>query len=95
MTVAGTKTARRTGRHEVQGARPGRPLVVARATLAVPPLPPLSEVLLADEDRADEPLARRSDLHAARRLRRRDALLGLGVLAGALGTAVFVVDVLH
>lgn len=95
MTVAGTKTARPAGRHGIHGARPGRPLVVARATLSVPPLPPVTEAAHIVEERPEEPLARRSDLHVARRQRRHDALLGLGVLAGALGAAVFVVDVLH
>jgi hypothetical protein len=97
MTVAGTKTARprrapasRGGQH-----RPGRPLVVARATLSVPPLPPVPDVEPVVDERVEEPLARRSDLHVARRQRRRDALVGLGVLAGALGATVFVLDVLH
>jgi len=39
--------------------------------------------------------ARRSDLHVARRLRRRDALLGLGVLAATFGATVAVLDVFH
>jgi hypothetical protein len=40
-------------------------------------------------------LARRSDLHAARRLRRRDGLLGLGMLAATFGATVAVLDVFH
>jgi hypothetical protein len=93
MSLAGTKSARPTGRHGTRGPRSSRPVVVARATLAVPLPPPVPG---AAEDRVeDRLLARRADLHVARRQRRRDALLGLGVLAGALGAAVFVVDVLH
>jgi hypothetical protein len=45
----------------------------------------------------DEPAipASRRDIHVARRLRRRDALLGLGVLAATLGVTVGVLDMLH
>jgi hypothetical protein len=45
---------------------------------------------------ADAPTpASRRDLHRARRRRLRDALLGLGVLAAALGTTVTVLDMVH
>jgi hypothetical protein len=40
-------------------------------------------------------LASRRDIHVARKLRRRDALLGLGVLATTLGATVAVLDMLH
>jgi hypothetical protein len=93
MTVAGVKTARSGGRSGGRGARSARPVVVARATLAVPPLPTPTTTLAEPVD--DRTLARRSDLHVARRQRRRDALVGLGVLAGALGATVFVLDVFH
>jgi hypothetical protein len=96
MTVAGARTApshRRIGRG---GGRSAKPVVVARATLSVqsgalelvPGLAPAPEVRNA-------PPARRSDLHVARRLRRRDALVGLSVLVAALGTTVAVLDTFH
>jgi hypothetical protein len=98
MTVAGARTApshRRTGR---VGGRSAKPVVVARVTLSVQSvalevvpeteLPPEPEVCTT-------PPARRSDLHVARRLRRRDALVGLSVLAAALGTTVAVLDTFH
>ena len=55
---------------------------MARVTLATPPPPTIIPI----EDRAVAELvvpASRRDLHVARRLRRRDAMLGLGVLAAA------------
>ena len=94
MTVAETKTARPPGRHRGRGTRSAGPVVVARATLSVPLSPPVRDPG-AGAPVEDRLLARRADLKVARRQRRRDALLGLGVLAGALGAAVFVVDVLH
>ncbi len=49
----------------------------------------------APEDREPPSPARRSALHVARRQRRRDALVGLSVLAAALGTTVAVLDTFH
>ncbi|MGH9046206.1 MAG: hypothetical protein ACRDVW_02715 [Acidimicrobiales bacterium] len=66
---------------------------MARVTLSASS-PPLT-VVEADEEIAPQALARRSDLHVARRQRRRDALLGLGVLAAALGTTIAVLDMFH
>jgi hypothetical protein len=84
---------------------------VARVTLAAPLAPlaapveytdsqdvaPADQLSVESIDRVLEPpaLASRRDLHVARRLRRRDALLGLGVLATALGATVAVLDMLH
>jgi len=68
-------------------------VVVARVTLAAPPPP--SAGVLAEAVQDPKTLARRSDLHAARRLRRRDGLLGLGVLAVTFGATVTVLDVFH
>ncbi len=98
MTVAGARTAlshRRPGR---VGGRSAKPVVVARATLSVQSvaLELVSESELAPEPEfCNAPPARRSDLHVARRLRRRDALVGLSVLAAALGTTVAVLDTFH
>lgn len=65
--------------------------VTLSATLAPPAAPPL-----ADEPVAERVVpASRRDLHVARRLRRRDALAGLGVLAATLGATVAVLDMLH
>jgi hypothetical protein len=65
-------------------------------------LAPRTELVGARSGVAPEPgvrepaaLARRSDLHAARRQRRRDALVGLSVLAAALGTTVAILDTFH
>jgi hypothetical protein len=70
-------------------------VVVARVTLAAPPPPAHLAEVLGEAVRDPRALARRSDLHAARRLRRRDGLLGLGVLAATLGATVAVLDVFH
>ena len=94
MTVAGVKTTRTTGRPGRTGGRSSRPVVVARVTLAAPPPPTIIPI----EDQAVAELvvpASRRDLHVARRLRRRDAMLGLGVLAATLGATVAVLDMLH
>ncbi len=82
MTAAGVSSARsrrRTTRAEVHP----RPAVVARATLP------------AEAIAARTVSASRRDLHAARRLRRRDAAIGLGILAAALGATVCVLDMVH
>jgi hypothetical protein len=98
MTVAGARTAPSHRRQGRPGGRSAKPVVVARVTLSVQSIPlelvgeselaPLLEV-------QDAPPARRSDLHAARRQRRRDALVGLSVLFAALGTTVAVLDTFH
>jgi hypothetical protein len=66
-----------------------RRAVVARATLVVPGLPgelaPPSEPI---------PISRAAR-QAARRGRQREALAGIGVLVGAFGVTVAVLDVLH
>jgi hypothetical protein len=60
------------------------------------PPPPAVDRLAAIAAEAGVPsLSSRRDLHVARRLRRRDALVGLGVLAATLGATVAVLDVLH
>jgi hypothetical protein len=66
--------------------------VVARVTLPVGPV----DAAQAD-DAVEEPivLASRADLHVARRIRRHNAMLGLGVLATTLGATVAVLDMLH
>ncbi|HXR54668.1 MAG TPA: hypothetical protein VN793_06425 [Acidimicrobiales bacterium] len=92
MTVAGVKTTRSQphGRPRRPGGRWAKPVVVARVTLAAPPAPP------RPADPVDPPVsASRHDLHVARRVRRRDAMLGLGVLAATLGATVAVLDMLH
>ncbi|MGH9007214.1 MAG: hypothetical protein ACRDV6_05800 [Acidimicrobiales bacterium] len=68
---------------------------MARATLAMPPPPAITRPAALETDAVAPSLARRRDLHVARRLRRRDALAGLGVLAATLGATVAVLDVLH
>lgn len=72
---------------------------MARVTLAMPPPPPVSgrpDPGGPSAEPAENPvLASRRDLHVARRLRRRDALVGLGVLAATLGATVAVLDMLH
>jgi len=68
--------------------------VVARATLSVPP-PPVAQPDALGAPTENPVLASRRDLHVARRLRRRDALAGLGVLAVALGATVAVLDMIH
>jgi hypothetical protein len=93
MTVAGVRTARSDGRSGSVG-RSRRPVVVARATLACPPPPEFSAVVATGSIESPV-LARRSDLHVARRLRRRDAMVGLGVLAATFGATVAVLDVFH
>jgi hypothetical protein len=68
---------------------------VARVTLAAHSAPAVAPPLVdAPVDEPVIPVSRR-DIHVARRLRRRDALLGLGVLAAALGATVGVLDMLH
>ena len=96
MTVAaGVKTARADRRRGRAGGRSAQPVVVARVTLSVASAPPEAEAPV--EDLVAEPLvlASRRDLHVARRIRRRNAMLGLGVLATTLGATVAVLDMLH
>jgi hypothetical protein len=95
MTIAGVKTPpshRRPGRAGRPRNRSREPVVVARVTLSPFPVPGTG----GDEPAqpAAPPQSRR-DLHVARRLRRRDALAGLAILAAALGGTVAVLDVLH
>lgn len=97
MTVAGVRTPpshRRPGRAGRPRSRSRQPVVVARVTLSPFPVPeaPASEV---EEPAPPVPAQSRRDLHVARRLRRRDALAGLAILAAALGGTVAVLDVLH
>jgi len=63
-------------------------------TLAAPPAPTITAIV---DDAVAELVvpASRRDLHVARRLRSRDAMLGLGVLAATLGATVAVLDMLH
>jgi hypothetical protein len=94
MTVAaGAKTARTERRPGRAGGRSARPVVVARATLSVTPTDEVSQL----GDPVAEPivLASRRDLHVGRRIRRHNAMLGLGVLAATLGATVAVLDMLH
>jgi hypothetical protein len=96
MTVAaGVKTARTERRPGRAGRRSARPVVVARVTLSVAPTP-IDGVSQVDDPVA-EPLvlASRRDLHVGRRIRRHNAMLGLGVLAATLGATVAVLDMLH
>lgn len=98
MTVAGVKTARAHVRPGRTAGRSAQPVVVARVTLAASAAPAIEDPV--DPDQlviVEEPvvLASRRDIHVARRLRRRDALLGLGVLATTLGATVAVLDMLH
>jgi hypothetical protein len=68
---------------------------VARVTLAADSASAIAPPLVdAPVDEPAIPVSRR-DIHVARRLRRRDALLGLGVLAATLGATVGVLDMLH
>ena len=94
MTVAGVKTARTTGRSGRSGGRSSRPVVVARVTLAAPPPPAIIPIEDGPAAQLAVPASRR-DLHVAGRLRRRDAMLGLGALAATLGATVAVLDMLH
>jgi hypothetical protein len=90
MTVTGvTPPEVRGPRHRGRSRSAPSPVVVARVTLPRPLDPP------TDAGAAEVPAQSRRDLHAARRLRRRDALLGLGVLAVAFGGTVTVLDVFH
>jgi hypothetical protein len=68
----------------------GRPVevLVARVTL-----PATTEGPSGERDLLPPQVPSRRDLQVARRLRRRDALLGLGVLAAALGATVLVLVV--
>jgi len=97
MTLAGVKTAQPDARSRGSGGRSSRAVVVARATLAMPERPAVGVIDggLAGQGEDARVCASRSDLHVARRQRRRDALLGLGVLASALGATVAVLDVFH
>jgi hypothetical protein len=98
MTAAGLKSppsppshrrARPTGRPR---SRSRQPVLVARVTLS-PFVSP--EPLPAVEPEAPAQPQSRRNLHVARRLRRRDALCGLAILAAAFGGTVAVLDVLH
>jgi hypothetical protein len=98
MTVAGARTAPSHRRQGRPGGRSAKPVVVARVTLSVEsiPLDVVSDCkVVADLEAHDIAPARRSDLHVARRQRRRDALVGLSVLVAALGTTVAVLDMIH
>jgi len=96
MTVAGARAAPSHRQQRRPGRRSAKPVVVARATLNVGGVTPDGGVELEpDVDVQDATPARRSDLHAARRQRRRDALVGLSVLAATLGTTVAVLDAFH
>lgn len=95
MTAAGVKTVRSHGRPGRSRDRSATPVVVARVTLAAPPAPFGAPPRLADPVPDPPVSASRRDLHVARRLRRRDALLGLGVLGATLGATVAVLDMLH
>jgi hypothetical protein len=84
MTAAGVTRAR-SRRRAVRVASHRGPVVVARATLSV-----------ADPAAAPAALSpSRRDFQVARRLRRRDALVSLGILAAALGMTVCVLDMVH
>jgi hypothetical protein len=98
MTLAGVRTPpshRRPSRGGRSRGRSRQPVVVARVTLSAFPVPEAVETPPAAAPEAKAPPQSRRDLHAARRLRRRDALAGLAILAAALGGTVAVLDVLH
>lgn len=97
MTIAGVKTARTHVRPGRTARRSAQPTVVARVTLAAPPARSIEDPVITQDRLAEEPaiLASRRDIHVARRLRRREALLGLGVLVTTLGATVAVLDMLH
>jgi len=103
MTVAGVKTARTHVRPGRMSGRSAQPVLVARVTLLASDAPAIQDPPAMGDLVNEEPvleegpvvLASRRDIHVARKLRRRDALLGLGVLATTLGATVAVLDMLH
>jgi hypothetical protein len=101
MTASSADTA------ELPRVRRSPPIVRSDARLLAPPPPPLLAPTpewtpvapVAAPPAVDRPApgraTRRAERLAARRLRRRWALLGLAVMAGTLAATIVVLDVLH